>query len=87
MLEGYNEEMKVFVKAKPGAREDKVVAPEPRLIPQDEEWYSVSVKAPAQDGKANEAIAELLAEHFDVSRSHVRLIRGATAKRKVFEIL
>lgn len=46
----------------------------------------VFTKAPAVEGKANEAAARLLAAHFRVSRSQVRLVRGHTSKYKVFEI-
>lgn len=46
----------------------------------------VFTKAPAVEGKANEAAARLLAVHFNVSRSQVRLVRGHTSKYKVFEI-
>ncbi|KND48649.1 MAG: hypothetical protein AB200_02900 [Parcubacteria bacterium C7867-005] len=78
--------MKIWVKARTGAKEDKVLAPQPRLIPEEEEWYIVRTKALPVEGKANEAITKLLAEHFKVSRSQVRLIRGATSKQKVFDI-
>lgn len=46
----------------------------------------VFTKAPAAEGKANEAAARLLAAHFKVSRGRVRLVRGHTSKYKVFEI-
>lgn len=78
--------MKLFVKAKTGQRENKVVLPLLKLIPDREEWYSVSVKERPVEGRANEAIMKLLAEHLKVSRSQVRLISGAISKRKVFEI-
>ncbi|OHB18070.1 MAG: hypothetical protein A2544_00525 [Candidatus Zambryskibacteria bacterium RIFOXYD2_FULL_43_10] len=78
--------MKVFVKAKPNAKENKIIPPPLRLVPENEEWYTVSVKEPPIESRANEAITKLLAEHFKVSRSQVRLISGATSKRKVFEI-
>lgn len=78
--------MKLWVKARTGAKVDEVVPPPARLIPQEEEWYVVKTKAQPVEGKANEAIAKLLAEHFGVARSEVRLIRGATSKQKVFEI-
>ncbi len=65
---------------------DRVEAPQPRLIPEDEEWYVVKTKALPVEGRANEAITILLAEHFGVARSQVRLIRGATSKQKVFDI-
>ncbi|WP_280400566.1 DUF167 domain-containing protein [Nocardia carnea] len=44
------------------------------------------VRAPATEGKANKAAAELLAAHFGVPKSAVRLTGGATTRRKRFEI-
>ncbi len=78
--------MKIFVRAKAGAKEDKVAPPPLKLIKDPEEYYTVSVKEAPKEGRANEAIVKLLARHFGVSRSEVRLVSGATSKRKVFEI-
>ncbi|GAB2670513.1 DUF167 domain-containing protein [Nocardia goodfellowii] len=44
------------------------------------------VRAPAVEGKANKAAIELLAEHYGVSKSSVRLIAGAGSRFKRFEI-
>ena len=79
--------MKIFVKAKPGAKESRVVPPSLKLIPDIEEWYRVSVKELPVEGRANEAITKLLAEYFKVSKSQVKLISGARGKKKVFEII
>ncbi len=79
--------MKIFVKAKTRAKENKVSPPPLKLIPDIEETYTVSVKEKPVKGQANEAITKLLAEHFNISRSQVSLISGASSKRKVFEIL
>ena len=85
--------MKIFVKAKPGAKENKVTPPPLKLFESgpasheaSQDTYSVSVKERPVDGRANEAITKLLAEYFKVPRSHVRLLSGTTSKRKVFEI-
>lgn len=78
--------MRIFVKAKPNSKENKVIEPELKLIPDSEPLYIVHTKEPPREGRANDAIQKLLAEHFKVSRQAVRLIAGATAKRKVFEI-
>lgn len=71
--------MKIFVKAKPKSKENKV-----EKI--DDQHFMVSVKEPPMDNKANLAIIELLSEYFNVSISNVRLISGRTTKNKVFEI-
>ena len=48
--------------------------------------FQLWVRAPAVEGKANKAAIELLAEHFGVPKSAVRLTGGATARHKRFEI-
>jgi uncharacterized protein YggU (UPF0235/DUF167 family) len=85
--------MKIFVKAKPGANEDKVDPPAARLWQEnkndgagEKEWFKVSVKEPPTQGRANTAIGKLLAQHFKVSPSQIRLISGFSSKQKVFEI-
>jgi uncharacterized protein len=82
--------MKIFVKVKAGAKEDKLTQPKQESLwsekEEEIEWYSVSVKAPPRQGKANDEVAKLIAKHFKVPQSSVRLLRGATSKQKVFEI-
>ncbi len=46
----------------------------------------VAVTAPPRDGRANEAVREVLAVHFGVPRSQVRIIRGAAGRHKIVEI-
>ena len=48
--------------------------------------YIVRVPASPVEGKANEQVVELLAQHFDVAKSLVRIARGAHSKEKVVEI-
>ncbi|MBO6076253.1 MULTISPECIES: DUF167 domain-containing protein [Fibrobacter] len=49
--------------------------------------YKVEVKAPPVDGAANEAICELLAEHFHVHKRDVSVVSGATNNKKIVEII
>ncbi len=80
--------MRIFVKAKPNSKENKVVPPKERLFDTSEtkDFYTVLVKEPPKEGKANDAVIRELARHFDCSRSEVKLVSGATSKTKVFEI-
>ena len=46
----------------------------------------VRLHAPPVDGKANTALMTWLANALQISRSHIELIRGQTAKRKQLRI-
>jgi len=46
----------------------------------------VSVTAAPEDGKANRAVIELLAETFDVAPSSISLVRGAVSRDKLFRL-
>lgn len=46
----------------------------------------IYTKAPAIEGRANQAAMGLIAQHYDVSKSKVKLLRGQTSKYKVFEV-
>jgi len=52
----------------------------------DETTVKISVTAAAEKGKANEAVIRVLAEHFQVPPTSIRLVRGATTRMKQFEI-
>lgn len=46
----------------------------------------VFVKAPPQEGRANEAVIEALASHFKVPKSRVAIVGGFKSKQKIIEI-
>ena len=46
----------------------------------------VYVSQPPLEGKANKAVAEALAAHYQVSKSQVKMVRGEKSKIKTFEI-
>lgn len=52
----------------------------------DDGTLQLYVRAPAVEGKANKAAIELLAEHYGVAKSAVRLAAGATSRFKRFEV-
>lgn len=71
--------MKIIVKTKPGAKEDKIEKV-------DEANYVISVKEPPINGRANASLIKLLAEYFDISPSLIEIISGYMARVKVIEI-
>lgn len=46
----------------------------------------VGVTAPPEDGRANAAVAEVLAHALGVAKGRVVLLRGATSRDKVFRL-
>ncbi|MBF1039928.1 MAG: DUF167 domain-containing protein [Candidatus Nanosynbacter sp.] len=72
--------MKISVHIKPNSRHREEV------VKNNDDTLTVYVKAPAIEGRANAAAIKLLAKHFKVAPSKVKLVRGATSKYKIFEI-
>ena len=72
--------MKISVKVKTNARENAVEAI-------DAAHYAVRLNAVPAQGKANDALIKLLAEHFDISRSRIRIISGFSSHNKMIEII
>ena len=72
--------MKISVYIKPNSRHRE------EIVKNDDDTLTVYVKAPAIEGRANAAAIKLLAKHFKVASSKVKLVRGATSKYKIFEI-
>jgi uncharacterized protein (TIGR00251 family) len=46
----------------------------------------VYVTAPPEDGRANEAVVEVLANWLGVKRRQVEIIRGATSRNKIVRV-
>jgi hypothetical protein len=65
------------VRAQPGARKSAVVGEQAGAL-------KVAVTAPPEDGRANEALVEVLRDWLGVRRSQVELLTGATNRNKVF---
>jgi uncharacterized protein (TIGR00251 family) len=71
--------MKIQVKVKPNSRTEEVI--------QEGDSFIVKVKEPPKEGKANQAVIKLLAAHFGVPQSQVRILSGFRSKNKVIEIV
>ncbi|MDH6422872.1 DUF167 domain-containing protein [Aurantimicrobium minutum] len=71
--------MRVVVRVKPGSSKGP-------LVESNEEGLVVFVREKAIDGAANDGVIKLLAEHFGVPKSRVRVVRGHTARIKQVQI-
>jgi uncharacterized protein len=69
----------VNVKVVPGASRDRVVG-------RYGDGIKVQVSAPPEEGKANGAVVELIADALGVKAGQVRIVRGHTQARKVVEV-
>ncbi len=72
--------MKISVILKPNSRHREEIATN------DDGSLTIYTKAPAIEGRANLAAVKLLAKHFGVAPSKVKLMRGTASKYKVFEV-
>jgi len=70
---------KVSVTVKPNARH-------PSVEKISEAEFRVAVRAPAQEGAANRAVIEALAEFLAVPKSTIRIVRGQSSRKKLVEI-
>lgn len=65
------------VRVQPGARHNAVLGEHAAAL-------KVAVSAPAEAGRANAAVMELLAQLFGVRRSQISLVAGQTSRNKRF---
>lgn len=52
------------------------------VLPPQEDWLPVKLRAPPVDGEANAALVRFLAKALKIGRSDVELINGETARLK-----
>lgn len=71
--------MQKKVKVKPNSKVQKIEE-------QADGSLTVRLKSPPVDGKANEELIKLLAEKFDVPKSHITIKSGLSSRQKVVEI-
>jgi uncharacterized protein len=70
----------VVVRVKPGSRKG------PLVDVGDDGVLTIYVQERAVEGKANEAVVKLLAQHLEVSRSQLELVSGVTSQVKRFRV-
>ncbi len=71
--------MRISVKVKPNSKEEKIEQ-------LGNNQFVVKVKAPAQEGKANNAMIKLLSKYFDIPKSMIIISTGQQSENKIVDI-
>lgn len=71
--------MKISVKVKPNSKVEKAEKV-------SENKFILWVKAPAKEGKANEAAIKLLSEYFGIPKSNISILKGRSSRNKIIDI-
>jgi len=70
--------MRIKVKVVPGSSQ--------HCLKEENGLYKAYIHSSPEKGKANKELVEMLAEHFEVSKSKVTIVRGASTREKTIEI-
>ena len=70
--------MRIKVKVVPRAKKERIEEAEGGL--------KIYLSSPAQKGKANKRLIELLADYFKTKKYNIRIARGHTQREKLIEI-
>lgn len=73
----------LHVRATPNGCKNKI---EQWVVVQTSCLLHIRVTAPPEKGKANQAIATLLAKTLGIPKSTIQLVHGATSRNKLFKI-
>ena len=71
--------MRIYIKVIPRSSQNKI-----EKLSEGE--YRVHLTAPPVEGKANEALVKLLAEHFGVAKSAIEIVGGKSSSRKMVDV-
>lgn len=71
--------MRLNVKVKLFSHEEKIIQSENGV-------FTVCVKEPPSEGRANAAVVKMLSKHFKVPKSSIAIISGYKSRNKVIEI-
>ena len=71
--------MMIRIRASPNSKK-------PKVISLGDDCFSVKIDEPADEGKANRRLIEILSDHFNVPKSSIRITRGLKSKDKMVEI-
>ncbi len=57
------------------------------ILKLERQSYKVYMREPALEGKANDKLREMLAGHFNTSKSRVKIVQGGKSRNKIVEVI
>ena len=79
-----NASLTVRIKVTPKAKDNKI---KKVVLDNGEEIYKIYVTDPAEDGKANKAVVELIAKELGVKKYGVQIEAGFKSRDKIIKII
>lgn len=76
----FDDYLKIHVRLTPKAHKDLVEGVE--ISADDKPYLKARVRAVPEKGKANKALEALIASHFDLPKSAVKVVAGSTSRMK-----
>jgi len=70
--------MKLKIKVTPNAKENKVI--------KKDGFLRIYTTAPAKEGKANQAVIEILSKHLNIAKSRIFIVKGLKSKDKIITV-
>lgn len=80
MIRAHTAGVILSVRAQPGARKSAVIG---RYGEAEQAQLKIAVHAPAREGRANEALITFVADCFDLPKTAVELVAGASSRSKL----
>lgn len=71
--------LKYSIKVTPNSKHNEIIEETANTL-------KVKLKAKPQEGEANKALINFLADHFKVRKSDVKILKGLSSKNKIIEV-
>ncbi|MCK4353085.1 YggU family protein [candidate division WOR-3 bacterium] len=78
-----NKKQVIQVRVVPNARKNEVKEEDGIRLRRIKVWLT----APPVEGKANKLLIKVLAKHFDIKKSNIKIIKGEKSRDKVVQIV
>ena len=72
--------MRISVRVKPNSKK-------PGIEKLNDKEFVVRVRAPATEGRANDAVIKALSDYLSVPKSRISIYRGSSGKNKIVDII